>query len=49
MIRNRGYTKEVRLRPFDSTIQDMNTLTPDTHSESEFKELLNAIALRLDE
>jgi internalin A len=30
-------------------LKDMNTLTPDIHSDSEFEELLNAIAQRLDE
>ncbi|MGF2011026.1 COR domain-containing protein [Nostoc sp. DedVER01b] len=30
-------------------LKDMNTLTPDIHSKSEFEELLNAIAQRLDE
>ena len=30
-------------------LKDMNTLTPDIHSESDFEELLNAIAHRLDE
>ncbi|MEH2453710.1 COR domain-containing protein [Nostoc sp.] len=30
-------------------IKDMNTLTPDIHTKSEFEELLNAIAHRLDE
>ncbi len=30
-------------------LKDMNTLTPDIHSKSEFESLLNAIALRLDE
>ena len=30
-------------------LKDMNTLTPDIHSESEFKDLINAIAVRLDE
>ncbi|MBG1240332.1 COR domain-containing protein, partial [Nostoc sp. NZL] len=30
-------------------LKDMNTLTPDIHSESDFKSLLNAIAHRLDE
>ncbi|MEH2194669.1 MAG: hypothetical protein V7K98_18770 [Nostoc sp.] len=30
-------------------LKDMNTLTPDIHSKSDFKGLLNAIALRLDE
>ncbi|MEH2307296.1 COR domain-containing protein, partial [Nostoc sp.] len=30
-------------------LKDMNTLTPDIHSESDFEELLNAIAQRLDE
>ncbi|MEH2205317.1 MAG: toll/interleukin-1 receptor domain-containing protein [Nostoc sp.] len=30
-------------------LKDMNTLTPDIHSESDFEELLNAIAIRLDE
>ncbi|MDZ8263980.1 COR domain-containing protein, partial [Nostoc sp. ChiQUE01b] len=30
-------------------LKDMNTLTPDIHSESEFESLLNAIAIRLDE
>jgi len=30
-------------------LTDMNTLTPDIHSKSEFEELLNAIAQRLDE
>ncbi|MCC5641536.1 hypothetical protein LC607_00895 [Nostoc sp. CHAB 5824] len=30
-------------------LQNMNTLTPDIHSESDFEELLNAIAIRLDE
>ncbi|QKQ73750.1 COR domain-containing protein [Nostoc sp. TCL240-02] len=30
-------------------LKDMNTLTPDIHSKSEFEELLRAIALRLDE
>ncbi len=30
-------------------LRDMNTLTPDIHSESEFESLLNAIAVRLDE
>ncbi|MCC5667175.1 leucine-rich repeat domain-containing protein [Nostoc sp. CHAB 5784] len=30
-------------------LQDMNTLTPDIHSESGFESLLNAIAVRLDE
>ncbi|MFN6436523.1 MAG: COR domain-containing protein [Nostoc sp. DedSLP01] len=32
-----------------NTLKDMNTLTPDIHSESEFEEFLKAIALRLDE
>lgn len=30
-------------------LKDMNTLTPDIHSQSDFEELLNAIAQRLDE
>ncbi|MEH2117199.1 COR domain-containing protein [Nostoc sp.] len=30
-------------------LKDMNTLTPDIHSESDFESLLNAIAHRLDE
>ncbi|WP_104908849.1 leucine-rich repeat domain-containing protein [Nostoc sp. 'Lobaria pulmonaria (5183) cyanobiont'] len=30
-------------------LKDMNTLTPDIHSESDFESLLNAIAQRLDE
>ncbi|NEU80077.1 COR domain-containing protein [Nostoc sp. UIC 10630] len=30
-------------------LKDMNTLTPDIHSKSDFEELLNAIAQRLDE
>jgi len=30
-------------------LKDMNTLTPDIHSDSEFEELLQAIAQRLDE
>ena len=30
-------------------LKDMNTLTPDIHSKSEFESLLNAIAARLDE
>lgn len=30
-------------------LKDMNTLTPDIHSESEFEELVQAIAQRLDE
>ncbi|MBE8999850.1 leucine-rich repeat domain-containing protein [Nostoc sp. LEGE 12447] len=30
-------------------LRDMNTLTPDIHSESDFEELLKAIAVRLDE
>ncbi|MBD2562385.1 MULTISPECIES: leucine-rich repeat domain-containing protein [Nostoc] len=30
-------------------LKDMNTLTPDIHSKSDFEELLNAIAHRLDE
>ena len=30
-------------------LKDMNTLTPDIHSDSEFESLLNAIAHRLDE
>ncbi|MEA5601584.1 COR domain-containing protein, partial [Nostoc sp. UHCC 0252] len=30
-------------------LKDMNTLTPGIHSESDFEELLNAIAVRLDE
>ncbi|MBD2727395.1 leucine-rich repeat domain-containing protein [Nostoc sp. FACHB-892] len=30
-------------------LRDMNTLTEDIHSESEFESLLNAIAVRLDE
>ncbi|MEH2393211.1 MAG: COR domain-containing protein [Nostoc sp.] len=30
-------------------LKDMNTLTPDIHSKSEFESLLNAIAQRLDE
>ncbi|MEH1815805.1 MAG: leucine-rich repeat domain-containing protein [Nostoc sp.] len=30
-------------------LKDMNTLTPDIHSESDFEILLNAIAHRLDE
>jgi len=30
-------------------LKDMNTLTPDIHSKSEFEILLNAIAQRLDE
>jgi GTPase SAR1 family protein len=30
-------------------LKDMNTLTPDIHSDSEFEELLQAIANRLDE
>ncbi|HIK06230.1 MAG TPA: leucine-rich repeat domain-containing protein [Trichormus sp. M33_DOE_039] len=30
-------------------LKDMNTLTPDIHSESEFEELLQAISKRLDE
>jgi hypothetical protein len=30
-------------------LQNMNTLTPDIHSESGFEILLNAIAARLDE
>ncbi|WP_196517490.1 COR domain-containing protein, partial [Nostoc sp. WHI] len=32
-----------------NVLKDMNTLTPDIHSESEFKALINAIAVRLDE
>ncbi len=30
-------------------LKDMNTLTPNIHSESDFESLLNAIAIRLDE
>ncbi|MEH2373988.1 hypothetical protein [Nostoc sp.] len=30
-------------------LQNMNTLTPEIHSESDFEPLLNAIAHRLDE
>ncbi|MEH2091077.1 hypothetical protein [Nostoc sp.] len=30
-------------------LKDMNTLTPDMHSKSDFEILLNAIAQRLDE
>ena len=30
-------------------LKDMNTFTPDIHSESDFESLLNAIAQRLDE
>ncbi|MBD0266455.1 MAG: toll/interleukin-1 receptor domain-containing protein, partial [Tolypothrix sp. Co-bin9] len=30
-------------------LNDMNALTPDIHSKSDFEELLNVIAQRLDE
>ncbi|WP_335239347.1 hypothetical protein [Nostoc sp.] len=30
-------------------LTDMNTLTSDIHSESDFEDLINAIAVRLDE
>nr|WP_263983966.1 toll/interleukin-1 receptor domain-containing protein [Nostoc flagelliforme] len=38
-----------RIAELTNLLKDMNTLTPDIHSDSDFEELLNAIAVRLDE
>ncbi|MBW4429069.1 MAG: toll/interleukin-1 receptor domain-containing protein [Nostoc desertorum CM1-VF14] len=38
-----------RIAELTNLLTDMNTLTPNIHSESGFEELLNAIAARLDE
>ncbi|MEH2315801.1 hypothetical protein [Nostoc sp.] len=37
-----------RIAELTNLLKDMNTLTPDIHSESDFEELLNAIALGLN-
>ncbi|BBD69748.1 Miro domain-containing protein [Nostoc commune NIES-4072] len=43
--------REIRntIAELTNLLRDMNTLTPDIHSQSGFEELLNAIAQRLDE